>query len=97
MIMQNWILKNRIDDILMQTVSIPNGTVNKKYEAKIDFNTLNWNDFISFEIKGLENTGLEFNQNDELTGIPIISGDLKITILFMMKSISIKNIRKRII
>lgn len=23
MIMQNWILKNRIDDILMQTVSIP--------------------------------------------------------------------------
>ncbi len=85
MIMQNWILKNRIDDILTQTVSIPNGTVNKKYEAKIDFNTLGWNDFISFEIKGLENTGLEFNQNDELTGIPIISGDLKITILFRVE------------
>ncbi|MCP2028776.1 serine/threonine protein phosphatase PrpC [Flavobacterium sp. HSC-32F16] len=86
MIMQNWILKNRIDDILTQTVSIPNGTVNKKYEAKIDFNTLGWNDFISFEIKGLENTGLIFDEKDELLfGIPIISGDLKITLLFRIE------------
>ena len=80
MIMQNWILKNRIDDILTQTVSIPNGTVNKKYHAKIDFNTLGWSDFVSFQIIGLENTGLEFNENDELTGVPEISGDLKIKI-----------------
>ncbi len=85
MIMQNWILKNRIDDILTQTVSIPNGTVNKKYQAKIDFNALRWNDFISFEIKGLENTGLEFNQNDELIGVPEISGDLKIKIVFRVE------------
>lgn len=85
MIMQNWILKNRIDDILTQTVSIPNGTVNKKYQAKIDFDTLGWNDFISFEIKGLENTGLEFNENDELIGIPKISGDLKIKLLFRVE------------
>lgn len=86
MIMQNWILKNRIDDILAQTVSIPNGTVNKKYQAKIDFNNLGWNDFISFEIKGLENTGLEFKENDELlSGIPQISGDLKISILFKVE------------
>lgn len=83
MIMQNWILKNRIDDILMQAVSIPNGTVNKKYQAKIDFKNLGWNDFISFEIKGLESTGLEFSENDELLfGVPEISGDLKIKILF---------------
>lgn len=85
MIMQNWILKNRIDDILTQTVSIPNGTVNKKYQAKIDFNALGWNDFISFEIKGLENTGLEFNDNDELIGVPEISGDLKIKIVFRVE------------
>lgn len=85
MIMQNWILKNRIDDILTQTVSIPNGTVNKKYLAKIDFNALGWNDFVSFEIKGLENTGLEFNENDELIGVPEISGDLKIRILFRVE------------
>jgi serine/threonine protein phosphatase PrpC len=85
MIMQNWILKNRIDDILTQTVSIPNGTVNKNYQAKIDFDTLSWNDFIFFEIQGLESTGLEFNANDELIGTPKISGDLKIKILFRVQ------------
>ncbi|CAA9201666.1 PP2C family serine/threonine-protein phosphatase [Flavobacterium collinsii] len=85
MIMQNWILKNRIDDILTQTVSIPNGTVNKNYQAKIDFNALSWNDFIFFEIEGLESTGLEFNANDELIGTPKISGDLKIKILFRVQ------------
>lgn len=85
MIMQNWILKNRIDDILTQPVSIPNGTVNKKYLAKIDFNTLGWNDIISFEIKGLENTGLEFNQNNELVGVLEISGDLKIKLVFRVQ------------
>jgi hypothetical protein len=85
MIMQNWILKNRIDDILTQTVLIPNGTVNKKYQATIDFKALGWHDFISFEIKGLENTGLEFNDNDELIGVPEISGDLKIKILFRVE------------
>nr|WP_315251035.1 PP2C family serine/threonine-protein phosphatase [uncultured Flavobacterium sp.] len=85
MIMQNWILKNRIDDILTQTVSIPNGTVNKKYQAKIDFNALGWNDFISYEMKGLEKTGLEFNDNDELIGVPEISGDLKIKIVFRVE------------
>ncbi|WP_316633318.1 PP2C family serine/threonine-protein phosphatase, partial [uncultured Flavobacterium sp.] len=68
-----------------QPVSIPNGTVNKKYLAKIDFNTLGWNDIISFEIKGLENTGLEFNQNNELVGVPEISGDLKIKLVFRVQ------------
>jgi serine/threonine protein phosphatase PrpC len=85
-IMQNWILKNKIDDILTQTVSIPNGIVNKQYQARIDFNALGWNDFISFEIKGLENTGLEFNAKDKLlSGIPEISGDLKLKILFRVE------------
>ncbi|OIV42040.1 PP2C family serine/threonine-protein phosphatase [Flavobacterium johnsoniae] len=85
MIMENWMLKNKIHDILTQTVSIPNGTVNKKYYAKIDFNTLGWNDFIALEIEGLENTGLEFTKNDELIGTPEISGDLKIKIKFRIE------------
>jgi serine/threonine protein phosphatase PrpC len=85
MIMENWMLKNKIHDILTQTVSIPNGTVNKKYYVKIDFNTLGWNDFIALEIEGLENTGLEFTKNDELIGTPEISGDLKIKIKFRIE------------
>ncbi|MEG2101997.1 MAG: PP2C family serine/threonine-protein phosphatase [Flavobacterium sp.] len=86
-IMQNWILKNRIDDILTQTVSIPNGTVNKSYKAKIDFNAWGWEDIILYEIKGLENTGLEFIETDKLLlGIPKVSGDLKIRISFRVES-----------
>ncbi|MEP6803866.1 MAG: PP2C family serine/threonine-protein phosphatase [Flavobacterium sp.] len=86
MIMENWKLKTRIDDIMIQAVSIPNGTVNKKYEAKIDFTKLGWEDIVAFEIKGLENTGLEFDAKEEiLSGTPEISGDLKIKILFRIE------------
>ena len=86
MIMANWTLKTRIDDIILQSVSLPNGTVNKKYESKIDFIKLGWNDVIYSEIKDLEETGLEFNNEDELLfGNPIVSGDLKIKLLFRIE------------
>ena len=82
-IMKNWNLKTRIDDIISQSVLLPNGTVNKIYESKIDFIKLGWNDVIYSEIKGLEETGLEFNNETEiLFGNPIFSGDLKIKLLF---------------
>ncbi len=82
-IMANWKLKTRIDDILLQPVSLPNGTVNKKYETKIDFIKLGWNDIIFSDIKALEEIGLEFNNEEELlTGVPLISGDIKIKLLF---------------
>ena len=82
-IMVNWQLKTRIDDIMQQTVSLPNGTVNKKYEAKIDFLKFGWNDVIYSEILNLENTGLEYDSNEELLfGNPLISGDIKIKLQF---------------
>ena len=83
LIMTNWKLKTRIDDIILQSIFLPNGTVNKKYESKIDFTKLGWNDIIYSEIKDLENSGLEFNNEEELLfGNPIVSGDLKIKLLF---------------
>ena len=86
MIMANWTLKTRIDDIILQSVSLPNGTVNKKYESKIDFIKLGWNDIIYSEIKDLEDSGLEFNNEEELLfGNPIISGNLKIKLLFRLE------------
>lgn len=86
MIMANWKLKTRIEDILLQPVSLPNGTVNKKYETKLDFIKLGWNDVIYSEIKDLEGSGLEFNNDEELIfGNPIISGDLKIKLLFRIE------------
>ncbi len=86
MIMANWKLKTRIDDILLQPVSLPNGTVNKKYESKIDFIKLGWNDVIYSEIKDLEDSGLEFNNEEELLfGNPLLSGDLKLKLLFRIE------------
>ena len=86
MIMDNWKLKNRIDDIIQQSVFLPNGTVNKAYESKIDFIKLGWDDIISYEIKNLDNTGLTFDPEKELLyGNPKISGDLKIKLLFRIE------------
>jgi serine/threonine protein phosphatase PrpC len=84
--MTNWKLKTRIDDIKTQTVLLPNGTVNKHYETKVDFVKLGWNDVIYSEIQDLENTGIEYNPDEELLfGNPTISGDLKIKLLFRIK------------
>ncbi len=86
LIMANWKLKTRIDDIISQQVLLPNGTVNKKYEAKVDFIKLGWNDVIYSEINGLNETGLDFNNEEELlSGSPLISGDLKIKLSFRIK------------
>jgi serine/threonine protein phosphatase PrpC len=86
MIMTNWKLKTRIDDIISQQILLPNGTVNKKYETKVDFIKLGWNDVIYSEIKDLDETGLEFNNEEELLfGSPLISGDLKIKLLFRIE------------
>jgi len=82
-IMQNWNLINRIDDITNQSVFLPNGTVNKAYQAKIDFMQLGWDDIISYEMENLEETGLSFDREEKvLSGNPKISGDLKIKMLF---------------
>ena len=86
LIMAGWKLQTQIDDIISQQVILPNGTVNKKYESKIDFIKLGWNDIIYSEIKDLEDSGLEFNNEEELLfGNPIISGDLKIKLLFRLE------------
>lgn len=82
-LMANWELKNRIQDIILQPISLPNGTVNKNYEAKIDFIKLGWNDIVYYEIKGIEEIGIDFNKTEYLlNGNPLISGDLKFKIFF---------------
>jgi serine/threonine protein phosphatase PrpC len=83
MMLDKWVVKNKINDIILQSLMLPNGTVNKKYESKIDFKALDWDEMIYFEINGLTEVGLVFDDNsDIISGIPIISGDLKIKLLF---------------
>ena len=85
--LDKWTLKNRIDDIVQQNVRLPNATVNKKYEYKIDFLNLDWNDIVFSEFTNLENYGLHYNSSEEIiTGDPLISGDLKTDFLFRLES-----------
>lgn len=75
--------KNRISDILSLQIVIPNGTIGKNYSGHIDFEKLNLSDLIFEQFEGLEEIGLCFNKtNDCIEGIPILSGDLKFTLLF---------------
>lgn len=85
-IMRNWKIKTRIQDIIKQTVSLPNATVNKNYHAKLDFSKLGWNDIIVSDIENLEDIGLFYNAQDQIiSGIPKVSGDLKFAFLFKIE------------
>lgn len=82
-IMDKWKIKNRVADIIAQQVVIPNATIGKPYEAKIDFQKLNLNDLIFENFDGLEQIGLTFNKvTDTIEGTPKQSGDVKIKLFF---------------
>lgn len=81
-----WELKNRITDVLQNAIQIPNATVGKVYESKIDFIKLGW-DYITFsEFEGLEEYGLQFDATTEIiSGTPIQNGEFKINFKFRVK------------
>ncbi len=86
MLTDKWKLKTRILDIQQQAVSIPNGTVGKPYEAKLDFIQLGWNDIIYSEFEGPEQTGLHYdNAKEAIEGIPTQSGDIKMKLRFRIQ------------
>ncbi|MCW3466314.1 PP2C family serine/threonine-protein phosphatase [Chitinophaga nivalis] len=85
LLMDTWQFKNRLADIQQQSVSIPNATVGKVYEAKLDFIKLNWKDFIFSDIAGLEAYGLTYdNEKESIQGTPVKSGDIKVTLQFRL-------------
>ncbi|UTA66919.1 MULTISPECIES: PP2C family serine/threonine-protein phosphatase [Emticicia] len=86
LLMDKWLLKNRIDDIKSQVISIPNGTVGKAYSAKIEIEKWQWRDIAYLEFEGLENLNLQYSDKTEwITGIPSQSGELKIKMKFRIK------------
>jgi serine/threonine protein phosphatase PrpC len=83
MLTNKWKLKNRIADIIQQSVMIPNGTVGKPYQAQLDFLKLGWNDIVFSELEGLEQVGLKYdNESEIIQGTPEKSGDYKIRLKF---------------
>lgn len=86
LIMDKWKYKNRIADIAAQQIVIPNATINKPYEAKLDFVKLNLSDLIYEKLEGLEEVGLVFNKvTDTIEGTPTQSGDFKIKLVFKIE------------
>jgi serine/threonine protein phosphatase PrpC len=80
-LMDKWILKNRINDILDKQIIIPNATVNKKYEAVLDFVKMGLSDLIVVEFDSLEQYGLIY-EDEKIKGLPLQSGDFKIMMRF---------------
>lgn len=79
-------IKNRINDIIAAHIPIPNGSVNKPYKVDVNFEKWNMGDIIYAEWKGLEEIGLVYNKElATIEGIPTVSGDLKIQLLFSLE------------
>lgn len=95
-LMNDWQLKLRIRDILEQRVMIPNGSVGKPYTSRLDFEQLNWTDIVAYEIEGLKDTGLEYDRaTTTISGIPLVSGDLKLVMTFRVTGEEEKEDRNR--
>lgn len=78
-----WILKNKINDIVEKQLIIPNATVNKPYEAILDFANVGMNEIVYTEFIELNEYGLVYNNESEtISGNPIKSGDYKIVMKF---------------
>lgn len=83
MLTDKWLIRNRIEDVLQKNMVIPNGTVGKPYEAKLDFIKWGLNDIVFTELEGLEELGLRYNNEQEIIhGIPEKAGDVKIFLKF---------------
>lgn len=85
-ILKSWKIKNRIIDIANQQIILPNALIGGSYNAKIDIEKFNLKDLIISDIEGLTDTGLTFDATSlVIEGIPIVSGDLKLKLLYRLQ------------
>lgn len=86
MMLDKWVLRNRISDIIDTQIIIPNSTVGKPYLATVDFTKLGINDLSYTEFESLDQYGLEYsNETGSITGTPTKSGDFKIKMKFRVR------------
>lgn len=82
-IIENWKLKNRIEDVIVQHVSIPNATVNKPYMTTFNLEELNFTDLYGIDFDGISILGLSFNKETKtIEGTPLRSGEFIIKLIF---------------
>lgn len=81
--MDKWLLKNKIEDILAKQIIIPNATVGKPYQAILDFNHVDLQDITFIEFENLDRYGLDFNfESKVIEGNPSLNGDFKVKMKF---------------
>ncbi len=86
-IMDNWKIKTKVYDIVNAQIIIPNGTVNKPYEAKLDFLKagIKDNEIAYIEFENLSPYGLHYDdQSKTIKGTPIQNGDFKLKMKFRL-------------
>ena len=85
-LMDKWRWKNRIADIQQQALSIPNGTVGKPYETRINTGASGWEDVTITGIEGLEAIGLTYEAASGIVqGTPQQSGDWPLELSFTVQ------------
>lgn len=85
-IMDKWEVKSRILNFQELAIIIPNGKQAEKYKYIFTADFIKDFEITEFKFEGLEKIGLEFNQEKHcIEGIPNLSGDFKIKMLFKVK------------
>jgi serine/threonine protein phosphatase PrpC len=85
-ILNSWKIKNRIIDITNQQIILPNASIDKLYQVKFDIEKNNLQDIVIKDIQGLAETGLNFDPSTLIIeGTPMISGDLKIKLMYRLQ------------
>jgi serine/threonine protein phosphatase PrpC len=70
----------------IKNMILSNGKVGQEYKFKVKTDELGINDVMDFGFEGLENIGLSYNSGTkEITGIPTIAGDHKISLKIKLK------------
>lgn len=81
-LMRNWKRDQRVKQVMEQSLRIPNGTVDKPYDASFAEHPV-LQDVGLFEWQGLESVGLRYDGDaQKITGTPTQSGDLRLVFRF---------------
>jgi len=82
-IMEKWQINSRITEFENLLIKMPNSNFGVEYNFLFEDDFLKNNNLESFIIEGIEETGLEFNQEDlVIKGIPKESGDFELKLKF---------------
>ncbi len=91
-------IRSKIKDITEQWVSLPNATVDKAYQHKIDIISLGWDTMVFTSMEGLDELGMVYdNETETISGTPNFSGDHKVSFSYRLLGESDNAINQKIL